>query len=219
MNKVIFMLMLFLFPVGVSAQEFLKIEDIEYDYVCSKSGFHISCRYDRRLLRSVLLSNGKYLYREGHESCDGFYWCENHCNRIKTNVMNLNANFSKDKTFIYHVGKTYWVETINHKKTHTIKKVTVREVSRENEAELNGDFSYNGFLALWRGIGGGIGKAKGKVSGSMRGGKKTVVNVFFEDGGYASINASDDPIWLEAESGMKVELYKLRDTKIYKLIL
>jgi len=224
MKKLLFLLVMLLLPLGVSAQEFLRIEDVEYDNVCSSQngGFFSPHRHkwDRRMPKKLLLSDGHYLKRGGnHLYFDGgIYWMKDHCCEIKTNLPNF-REVSKDKDFIYHVGKLYLVETITYKGTLTIKSATVHEVKTETSAALNGDFSYNGFLAFWKGIGGGIGKARGKISGSMRGGQKTVVNLIFDNGTYASIEASDEPIWLEAKTGMKVKLYKLRDAKLYELIL
>jgi len=175
--------------------------------------------------KQVLLSNGHYLYRKGnHLHLYGamalppsISWL-NSKGKIKTNLSDF-RDVPKDKAFIYHVGQTYWVETISYKGTLTIKSVKVHEVKRETSASLNGDFSHDGFLALFKGTGGGYGNANGKISGSMRGGTKTVVNLVFDNGTYASIEAADEPIWLDAEAGMKVKLYKLRDTKLYELIL
>ena len=209
-----------LLPLGVSAQEFLKIVEVEYDNVCSKTEWHMKprfCKNDRKMIRNVLLSNGYYLHRTGDHT--DFNWYDSGRNAIKTNIMGLRENFSQDSTFIYHIGHTYWVETVTYESTLMIKSVKVHEVKSETSASLNGDFSYNSFLALWKGIGGGIGRSKGHISGSLQGGTKTIVNLIFENGTFASIEAAADPIWLDAMAGMKVKLYKLRNTKLYVLLL
>ena len=231
MEKLLFLLVMLLLPFGVSAQEFLKIEDVDYDKICSVKHTNEAFRrsqphkWDLRTPKKVLLSNGLYLSRWGTHLYSYIewlekrvYWTDNDDEYIKTNLSDF-RDVPKDKCFIYHIGKTYWVETISYKGTLTIKSVKVREVKRETSASLNGDFSYDSFFALFEGTGGGGGSANGKISGSMRGGTKTVVNLIFDNGTYASIEASDEPIWLEAEAGMKVKLYKLRNTKLYELIL
>ena len=213
MKKLLFLLAMLLLPLVVSAQEFLKIEVAEFEFVCTDdSWFFHKCDKGFRCPTEIILSNGEKLRRfKGHHNRESYQkWFDSHGKICKTDVFNLKEDFSKDKTFIYHTGNVYLLASMNYERTYTIKEITVREVKRENEASLNGNFSLTSFFFL---------HSKGKISGSMRGGTKSVVNVFFENGGYASIDASDDPIWLEAKAGMKVKLYILRDTKLYELIL
>ena len=109
---------------------------------------------------------------------------------------------------------TYTRVSLQKVGTYTIKKVSVHEVTSEFTASMNGDYSYKWAHVL---IAGG-GKAKGSVSGSAKGGPRTIVNIFFENGKKATIEASEDPIWLDAEPGMQAEHYQLGDKNFYNLL-
>ena len=128
-----------------------------------------------------------------------------------------NMQFSKNYpvgTIIYKSGYSYNVVSLKKVGVYTIKKVFVRTVKAEFEADLNGDFSYRAFAA-------GIiynPRANGSVSGKLKGGESTVVNVIFTNQKSITIKAAEDPIWLEAQEGQKVEHYKLGPADIYKLL-
>lgn len=124
------------------------------------------------------------------------------------------ANFVVGKnypagTLVYKSGNNY--EVINLQKTGTliIKKVATHQVSSDFNASLKGDFSYHSFI---------VGNGSGSIRGSASGGTRTIVNVFFDNGTSATIEASKDPIWLDAEAGMKVEHHVYKDMNIYKLL-
>ena len=92
---------------------------------------------------------------------------------------------------------------------YTIKKVSIHDVNSEFTASMNADFSYRGFFYR---------RASGSASGSAKGGTRTIVNIFFENGKKATIEASSDPIWLDAEPGMQVEHYQVGNQNYYNLL-
>ena len=219
MKNLYFLLVMFFFSLQISAQELLKIEYLAWGNCCIKD--HNSASSCKNTMGEVLtelqLSNGEFLFFHHTHGGHAMGWTkqkEPYMRKyLKTNFWQAKKNLSKDKYVVYHVGDCYWLEPIVYKGTLIIKEAKVREIKKEYKGSLNGDFSYDSF---WLGLTGG-GGGRGKISGSMSGGTKTVVNIIFENGTYASIDASDDPIWLETKKGMKVKHYKVRDTKLYKL--
>lgn len=112
-------------------------------------------------------------------------------------------------TLVYKAGRNYEVIALQKRGTLTIKKTATHQVNSEFNASLKGDFSYHSFI---------VGNGSGSIRGSASGGTRTVVNVFFDNGTSATIDASKDPIWLDAEAGMKVEHHVYRNMNIYKLL-
>lgn len=124
------------------------------------------------------------------------------------------ANFTLGKnypagTLVYKAGNNYEVINLQQRSTLTITKVSPHQVSSEFNASLSGSFSYNSFI-----FGHGFGNIKGRAFGGTR----TIVNVFFDNNTSATIEASQDPIWLDAEPGMKVVHYTYKNMNIYKLL-
>ena len=202
MKKLFFILIAMLIAFQATSQEFIKIE---------------WCRLDKNNHWIMHFADGSeiyYYYDDGyHRFCNGKHY------RVTTNFK-WHESYNPKNGVIWHSGNTYTYEPIVYRDTYTIKKAVTREVNVETQANINGTFSYNSFFAFVTVLGGGGGgKAKGSISGSMRGGTKTVVNIFFGEGKYASIVAADDPIWLEAKPGMKVKHYTVRDTNLYELII
>ena len=116
----------------------------------------------------------------------------------------------------YQYANTVGYELVTMKKVgvYTIKSCNVREINVEMSAQA--DYSQKSFWAFAVVAGGGSSSANGSYR--AHGGPKTVVNVVFTNGMPASIVAADDPIWLEAKPGQKVEHYKVKDANIYKLL-
>lgn len=112
-------------------------------------------------------------------------------------------------TIFYKSGDSYEIVPLKKVGEYVIKTAKVRNISSSYEANMKGQFSYTDFF---------FGLAKGKVSGNMKGGETTVVNVVFTNGKSFSINAIDDPLWLEAQEGQKVEHYNVRHLDVYKLL-
>lgn len=194
MKKILFILFFFTMCGSVSAQ-FLKVTRTEF--------FDMGIFPDRLF---VYLSNGEKLHisRKVSELFNG--------PSIKTNFV-YNKQYPIG-TIVYKSGYSYNVVSLKKVGIYTIKKVFVRTVKAEFEADLNGDFSYRAFVA-------GIiynPRANGSVSGKLKGGESTVVNVIFTNQKSTTIKAAEDPIWMEAQEGQKVEHYKLGPADVYKLL-
>ncbi len=201
MKKLFFILIAMSFALSAFSQEFIKIEE---------------CHRDKNAHWVMHLADGSKIYY--CDGCIAYHHGVKHHN-IKTNFWG-HESYDPENGVIWHSGNVYKYEYIVRRGTYTITKAVTREVNVETQANINGTFSYNSFFAFITALGGGgRGKANGQISGSMRGGTKTVVNVFFGDGKYASIIAAEDPIWLEAKPGMKIEHYTVRDVNLYKLIV
>lgn len=112
-------------------------------------------------------------------------------------------------TYVYHSGDYYSVEKIEIVGVKTIKLVTVGPVETGIDGSIEGAFSYNDFI---------IETAHGSFKGSVKGGRKDIVNAIFTDGTAISLDLSRDPLWREAKAGMKVRIYKIRRTYLYKPI-
>lgn len=97
---------------------------------------------------------------------------------------------------------------------YTIKKASVHEVNSEFSANMNADLSYKCFFVILT----GGGKATSQATGSAKGGLRTIVNIFFDNSKNITIEASTDPIWLDAEPGMQVEHYRIGNRDCYNLL-
>lgn len=155
----------------------------------------------------IYLSNGDVIKYDNYSS----YWyidgsCCHHHGKCMTSFI-PGRNYPSG-TLVYKSGKSYDIVDLQNMGTLTIKKVTVHQVSSEFSASIKGDFSYHSFI---------IGNGSGNIRGSATGGRRTIVNVFFDNGMAATIEASSEPLWLDAEPGMKVEHYRYRDINVYKL--
>lgn len=155
----------------------------------------------------ICLSNGDILRYS--EQWGGW---QNEEQRGCSKICQANFVFGKkypEGTLVYKAGNNYELVNLQKRGILTIKKVSPHQVSSEFNSYLKGDFSYSSFL---------IGYGRGHINGSASGGTRTVVNVFFDNGTSATMEASQDPIWMDAEPGMKVEYYSFKDMNIYKLL-
>jgi len=216
MKKFIMIAVTLFMVTSVFAQEIVEVVKVEWD--TRNKGAYLGPYSDSR----VYLSNGQFLK----------YICDkNMLGKITCSEWRL---YGKDKRCLGEVdfpvtlgdknlvgqkfeNKYYVFTRINQNKqkvaTYTIKKVSVHEVTSEFTASMNGDFSYK-----WANFIINKGEAKGSISGSAKGGMRTIVNIFFDNGKYATIEASSDPIWLDAEPGMQVEHYRIGDKNFYNLL-
>lgn len=189
-----FFLFILLALSSVSYAQILRVEAVEKDeYLGFKHYFY--------------LSDGSKLMIFKHKELWGEITISDKETRIKTDIdpakVKVGSLFEKRGLF-YTMVSMYKVSD------KTIKYAKIRQVSSEFNASLYGSFSYGTFLS----IGGG----RGNISGNASGGKRTLVNIVFTDNTSTSIEASEDPIWLEAAAGMKVEHYKCGTCNIYKLL-
>ena len=108
------------------------------------------------------------------------------------------------------------LEVVEKKKVgiYTIKQVNTRTISAKMSANLKGDFTMGSFFRIFT----LEPLAHGNISSSLSGGEETVVNTIFTNGRTISIKSSDDALWLEAKSGMKVIHYKMRNIDVYELV-
>ncbi|MBQ8871035.1 MAG: hypothetical protein IJ019_06650 [Alphaproteobacteria bacterium] len=206
MNKYLIMFMAMLLSISAFAQgEIIQVDRNAVDKrnVTNFWKEVVGTRVNRHM---VYLSNG-----------DVLMWYIHNCWELQTpkgyKPVHSTLIAGKDYpvgTLIYKSGNNYEVVNLHKVGIYTIKKVKAHDVSSEYDASLNGHFSYGGFL--------GIHNGSGNISGKLSGGVKTVVNIFFENGKTATIDASKEPIWLDVEYGMKVEHYTYKGMNIYKLL-
>ncbi len=155
----------------------------------------------------IVLSNGNSIAMD--DGGQTGLWSNDMHLRIKVTV-DIDPKKIKKGTLIEKRGRSFTTVTMKKLPDKIIKYAKIRQVSDEFNASLYGCFGYNSFLSISKGI--------GRVKGEASGGKRTVVNVVFTDNSSTSIEASEDPIWLEAKANMKVEHYKCGTYNIYKLL-
>ena len=212
MKKVFLIMLCF----GISQMSFAQILQIESCNAYSKTEEQFLAKSKTMYYSTIILSNGdklKYTTRFGWDLQRG----PNSTQPVWSATCNLDYKKKYAKgTLVYKYPSGDKFELVEMKKvgTYTIKKVVIREINVELNA--NADFSYKSFWGFVGIIGGG--GSTTQVQASAKGGVKTVVNVIFTNNETASIIAADDPIWLEASPGQQVEHYKVRDYNIYKLI-
>lgn len=188
MKKFIIFVFCSLLAVGVSAQEILQIVKCE-------------CWNDKS---KVYLSNGDVLATGWFRTWDLIYPDEY---GVTTDF--VHGHKYAEGTLVQKTGKLYRLMNLKKVGTYTIDRVRVHNVTAEQAATMSGDFTYRRYVAA---------KAEGKIKSSSSGGSRTIVNVYFTNGKYATIEASKDPIWLDAEKGMQVEHYQWSDDNVYKLL-
>ena len=168
-------------------------------------------KIDRSLVNNenttICLSNGDILYYS-------LFWCEW---RKLSNKSKVVTNFKRyiydskgeknhpDGALVYKSGDNYELVELEKKNNLTIVKVSKHEISSEVGAFIKCDFSYSSFN-----------KACFNKNGLLA--KNIILNIYFDDGSNASINALDDPIWLDAKAGMSVEHFTFKTLNIYKLL-
>lgn len=191
MKKIILFLGFIALSFSTSA-EILKVERVEQKFSLAYMWYDV-----------IYLSNG-----------DNLYFKNSFCALSLVDGEPIGTNFDADDvsegTLLEKRGNTYNIVSLKKGADKVIKYAKVHQVTREFNASLNGNFSYGTFFS--------IGAGSGRISGNASGGSKTIVNLVFTDNTSASIEVADDPIWLEAAAGMKVEYYKCGTCNIYKLI-
>ncbi len=180
---------------SVSYAQILRVEAVE---------FHRFCFFYEYL---IFLSNGDKIAMDDGDKTG--LWVDDMHKRVQVAV-DIEPQKIKKGSLIEKRGHSYTAVTMKKISDKIIKYAKIHQVSEDFNASLYGSFSYTSFLSISK----AIGRAKGEASG----GKKTIVNVVFTDNTSASIEASEDPIWLEAAAGMKVEHYKCGTCNIYKLL-
>ena len=190
MKKFIILIFCSLWTICVSAQEIVSI---------------VRCDVIEPGKRSkVYLSNGDILSWAWLAEWDLIYPDE-----YTVNSDLKQGYYYPEGTLVQKTGKLYKLVNLKKVGTYTIERVRTHTVTAEQAETMAGDFSYRRLLH---------GRADGKIRSSASGGSRTIVNVYFTNGEYATIEASTDPIWLDAEKGMQVEHYQWSNVNVYKIL-
>ena len=199
-------MMLFM-ATNVFAQEILEVVEVQWK---NPNGvwYGASLEYNHS---TICFSDGSWMYYQNDRTISNKGWVhissDSRCRCMVSFPVTLGSNIKGNK-YQKH-GNTFTRVSLQKVGTYTIKKVSVHDVNSEFTASMKADFSYRSFLYR---------RASGSASGSAKGGTRTIVNIFFENGKKATIEASEDPIWLDAEPGMQVEHYRIGDKNFYNLL-
>ena len=116
---------------------------------------------------------------------------------------NLGHTHYPKGTLVYKMGNYYERFSPVLLQTKTISDVKIHEVSEEFISSAGTNLSYRSAI---------------EFIPSPPNDKVFLVNVFFDDGSAISVNAAEDPLWLDAKVGMTVEVYKCGPVEACKLI-
>ena len=212
MKRLIIIAVTLFMATNVFAQEILEVVKVQWE---NPNGvwYGTSLEYNNS---KIWFSDGTHLIYRNNKRNSNKGWIymtpDYSCSYMVSFPVTFGSNIKGNK-YQKH-GNTYTRVSLQKVGTYTIKKVSVHEVTSEFTASMSGDYSYKWAHVL---IAGG-GKAKGSISGSAKGGTRTIVNIFFENGKKVTIEASQDPIWLDAEPGMQVEHYRIGTNNFYNLL-
>jgi len=204
MKKLLFFLAVFVFSVNAEAQLKPQTEIVTIEQVSWTAGENLFTGKPFYTGGTMRLSDGDVLFFYPN----GKVW-NRHKQQLIQGDLKIGGHYQIG-TYIEKCGDEYNIVSLLKVSDKKIRYVKIREVSAEFSGSINGVWSYGSFLGL-------IGRGRGYISNEISGGKKTVVNVVFTDGIAVSIDASEDPIWLEAAVGMTAEHYTLGHKDIYKL--
>ena len=208
MKKLIIIAVTLFMATNVFAQEIVEVTNVEWKRF-STSRYYTGRYLDFHTSR-VYFSDGSCIYYNNIRNDEKWqgWWNGDAYNPQKVSFpVTLGSNIIGQK--FQKRYNSYTRVSLQKVGTYTIKKVSVHDVNSEFTASMKADFSYRSFLYR---------RASGSASGSAKGGTRTIVNIFFENGKKATIEASSDPIWLDAEPGMQVEHYRIGDKNFYNLL-
>ena len=212
MKKLIIIAVTLFMATNVFAQEILEVVKVQWE---NPNGVWLGASLEYNHSK-ICFSDGSCMYYQNDRTISNKGWLyiasDNSYRCMVSFPVTLGSNIKGNK-YQKH-GNTFTRVSLQKVGTYTIKKVSVHEVTSEFTASMSGDYSYKWAYVI---IAGG-GKAKGSISGSAKGGPRTIVNIFFENGKKVTIEASEDPIWLDAEPGMQVEHYRIGDKNFYNLL-
>lgn len=158
--------------------------------------------------QEVHLSDGKMLifYK------NGYVLYGKDCSKHSSEPVDCTTNRllkKGDMIFKSTSGKSFSLVEKRYLGTYAIKKLSFHMVkSLEVVSLLESVYTYRGWVAQKR---------------STENEKRTqlenikIANVFFSNGSSATIPVNEDPLWLDAEIGMKVKHYKILNDDIYEL--
>ncbi len=148
----------------------------------------------------ISLSNGEVLYYGG-------FWITM-WRRLADDskvIINFGSHGLKgypEGTLVYKAGDSYQIVKLKQLADLTISDISQHEVS--SDCDISCDFSYTSFN-------------KGSIN-NICCSKHIIINILFNDGTRASVSASDDPVWLDAKVGMKVQHYTFKAINVYNLV-
>lgn len=189
MRKFVIFVFCSLFAVCISAQEIVSVVRCD-----CKDGYSKVYLSNGEVLDQGWLNNWILIYPDEYD--------------VTTDL--VRGRKYAEGTLVQKTGKLYKLVDLKKVGVYTIDRVRTHTVTAEQAESMAGDFSYRGIFTYRR--------AEGKIKSSVSGGSRTIVNVYFTNGQYATIEASNDPIWLDAEKGMQVEHYQWSNVNVYKIL-
>lgn len=194
MKKFVILMCCFLFTSLAFAQEIVKVE---MEYINPRIGVH-----------RISLSNGDELVSYATNN-----WERRSPDKKTVDADFINRHHYPQGTLVHKSEGGLIYRLVNLKKigTYTISKARIHEVNSEMISSMSADYSYRMWMLAYA-------KGTGKQKETSSGGTRTIVNLFFSNGQNATIEASSDPIWLDAEEGMQVEHWQWKDYNVYKLL-
>ena len=220
MKKFVLLLVVFCAAQFANAQ-FLKVEkcNIRHGKHRVDNMFTKDEYYDRDY-STIKLSNGEELSILTDPYCSKWWWAVtplggNYPTKCECNL-DPKVKYAKGTlVYKYKYGNIscYELVTMEMVGTYTIESCSICEVDADMDVKV--DCSQKTFFESVAVIGGK--KPSAGESDSAQIATKTIVNLVFTNGMATSIMAIDDPVWLEAMPGQKVEHYKARNVNIYKL--
>ncbi len=207
MKKLIIIAVTLFMATNVFAQEILEVVKVQWE---NPNGvwYGGSLEYNHS---KIWFSDGSWMYYQNDRTNSNKGWLyiasDSSYRCMVSFPVTLGSNIKGNK-YQKH-GNTFTRVSLQKVGTYTIKKVSIHDVNSEFTASMKADFSYRSFLYR---------RASGSASGSAKGGTRTIVNIFFENGKKVTLEASEDPIWLDAEPGMQVEHYRIGDKNFYNLL-
>ena len=194
MKKFVILMCCLLFTEFTFAQEIVKVE---------MEGISPDTR-----VHAIYLSNGDVLFSYGSND-----WMRRVPDKKTVDADFINCRHYAQGTLVHKSegGLIYRLVDLKKIGTYTISKARVHEVNSEMISSMSADYSFKMWALLHA-------KGTGKERAASSGGTRTIVNLFFSNGKNASIEASSDPIWLDAEQGMQVEHWQWGDYNVYKLL-
>ena len=148
----------------------------------------------------ISLSNGEVLYYGGfwitmwRRLADG--------SKVIIDLGSHGLKRYPEGTLFYKAGDSYHITKLKQLSDLTICDISQHEVS--SDCDISCDVSYTAFNK----------RSNNNICCS----KHIIINILFNDGTRASISASDDPVWLDAKVGMKVQHYTFKAMNVYSLV-
>ncbi len=148
----------------------------------------------------ISLSNGEVLYCGGLGITKWRRLADD--SRVIIDFGSRDPNEYPEGTLVYKAGDSYQIVKLKQLADLTISDISQHEVS--SDCDISCDFTYSSFNK----------RSINNICCS----KHIIINILFNDGTRASVSASDDPVWLDAKVGMKVQHYTFKAMNVYSLV-